>query len=325
MRGNKITVGFNLKIRKMVFTAVCTNPTTLRYFSPNVIHGALGWTLGWLSGEINDNRRSLSRENLIFGEIYRTVFKSDNKGKEKRYGNKSKFNPYIVECKSAENVRFKQGDELEFSIVFVGDFACSHSRELAMAIKLMLEGDFGGSFDCFALKTVTEDSNGGLYYENGTYYDNPPCWEWCDRDNIDTQISKISIVFDEQSPVCLRRTAISEMERLPFPLFMKMIMIRTEHMCVDHSGGEQVWENDEALVNGAESVEMTFTGLARKRIQIPKLKGSAAGIYEAVYGEIMYAGDLTRFLPYINLCSVLHIGYATSLMGLGGYRWRILE
>ena len=44
--------------------------------------------------------------------------------------------------------------------------------------------------------------------------------------------------------------------------------------------------------------------------------------YHGLIGEVGYEGDLSQFLPYVNVGSLLHVGRNT-VMGMGQYVWRI--
>jgi hypothetical protein len=130
-------------------------------------------------------------------------------------------------------------------------------------------------------------------------------------------VRKISICFDEKSPAAFTGESKEILMNLPFELFFKQSLRRVEGLCTDYSGGEQTIENWDELLRRAASVRILASSLRiREHIKLQQ-KGPDFGIV----GEISYGGDLTEFLPYINICAVLHIGYGTSLLGLGRYNW----
>jgi hypothetical protein len=309
-------MSFSLKIRKVNFTARCTHSASLRRFSAHMLRGAFGNTLVWLSRPYSKDR---SRVNRRYDRINSEVYKSEGTGKYKAHAGGIHYNPYVFECEAFDERKFPPGDRLKFSAVFAGDFADAHVTDLIKAVKLMIEGDFCGEIDCFALETAQEDSNGEHYYKDGRHCGTPPCWDWCDRYNIPGPVQKISICFDEKSPASFTGESKETLADLPFELLFKQALCRVEGLCVDHSGGEQTIENWDGLLNRAASVRVLSSSL---RI-LENIKVQQKGPDFGITGEISYGGELTEFLPYINVCSVLHIGHGTSLMGLGRYDWRI--
>ena len=313
----------SLLIRKINFIAVCTRPAEIRSFSPHMLRGAFGNTLAWLSRVYSDER---SMENKEFESIYENVFKARNQGKYKPHIGGVNYNPYFFECERFDRRRFSPGDELAFSAVFMGDFANRHIPKIITAIKLMVAGDICGNFDCFVLGSAAEESNGGQYYnENGYLAPLPEAWDWSDRYNIPGTVAGISIVFRRNAPFVFTSKTEGAQPRLPFRSFVEKTLQRVEALCTDFSKGEQAIDDWEGLLERAGEAASEESADSRTRFLIEQTGRSKTGETTwAVSGRIDYSGSLKEFLPYINVCSVLHIGKGASMDGSGHYDWEII-
>ena len=314
----------SLLIRKINFVAVCTRPAEIRSFSPHMLRGAFGNTLTWLSRAYSDDR---SRENKVFESIYENVFKAENKGKYKPHIGGVHYNPYFFECERFDRRRFSPGDKLAFSAVFMGDFANRHISKIITAIKLMTSGDICGNFDCFVLESAIEESNGSPYYEEGEYAASlPEAWDWSDQYNIPGTVSGVAIAFRANAPFVFTSKAQGAQTHLPFRMFVEKTLQRVEAICTDFSKGEQIIDNWDSLLERAEEVTSKESADPDNCFSIIQTGRSRSGETTwAVSGRINYYGELKEFLPYINVCSVLHIGKGASMDGSGHYDWEIIE
>ena len=314
----------SLIIRKINFTAICTRQAELRSFSPHMLRGAFGNTLTWLSRAYSDDR---GMENKAFESIHENVFKVQSRRKYKPHIGGVNYNPYFFECERFDRRRFAPGDRLIFSAAFMGDFTNSHIEKIITAVKLMVTGDLCGNFDCFVLESATEESSGGAYYGNGGYpAEMPEPWNWSDQYNIPGTVSAISIVFRENAPLVYTSKAPGEPPHLPFKSFFEKALQRVEAICTDFSEGEQSIDEWDGLIARAENITAEESSDPETPFTIKQTGRSKAGETTwSISGRIDYSGNLKEFLPYINVCSVLHIGKGASMDGSGRYDWGIIR
>jgi len=74
------------------------------------------------------------------------------------------------------------------------------------------------------------------------------------------------------------------------------------------------FEENAALIKTAESKLSDASFITYSRTQTKKKT------YRGRVGQIIYEGDLTPFVPYVDIGSVMHIG-SNTVMGMGQYCW----
>jgi len=309
----------SLQIRDIEFTAVCTSAAQLRSFSSSMLRGAYGNVLEWLARGYSERRSE--HLNAAYGKLANGVFKNESSHAHKENAGGKPYNPYLFECESFKQKDFKPGDELKFSLILFGDFACSQARLIVTAVKLMLQGDIGGCIDSFELCAATERSVGAHYYSGGRYCEMPETYQWSDDKNISGPVGRIGLSFGSDFPLYLRYVDPETVRRLPFHILILYCLDRIEGLCRDYSQGMQKIDDRQGLLQRAEAVSISSSNLSLTGKYPPKVRGPV----QCAYGDIEYAGDLTEFLPYINACSIAHIGSETSRLGWGRYRWKIAD
>ena len=309
----------SLRIRDIEFTAVCTSETQLRSFSASMLRGAYGNVLEWLARGYSERRSEHLNES--YSKLIHGVFKNESSHTHKENAGGKPYNPYLFECESFKQRTFKPGDELKFSLILFGDFACGQVRRVVTAVKLMLQGDIGGCIDSFALSAAIDRSNGAQYYHDGRYCEMAEAYHWNDSENPCNFVSRIRLSIDRDFPLYLRYVDPEIISHLPFPVLMTYCLDRIEGLCRDYSQGLQRIDDRQGLLCHAEAVEVSSAKLSIIQKYPPKVRHPVP----CAYGEIDYAGDLTEFLPYINICSIVHVGSETSRLGWGKYQWRRTE
>ena len=288
-----------------------------------MLRGAFGNVLHWLGREYTDER---SMENQIYLDLYEKVYKNERHGKQKPHM-PGDFNPYFFECEMFESRKYQAGDTFSFSATFMGNFANRHIESIVTAIKLMIEGDLCGNIDCFVLESATDELKGGIYYSNGNYANKmPEAYHWSDQGDIPVTVSALSITFDKEAPLMVTTKSPSMDVHLPFTDFLHRVLQRVENICVDFSNGEQIiteWEGMMARSSAISYKEVYGSAAPFSILQIGRSKSGE--LRWIVSGKIIYTGDLTEYMPYIDAGSVLHIGKSSSLAGTGRYEWRIIR
>jgi len=214
---------------------------------------------------------------------------------------------------------FLPGDLLSFSMLVFGEYACAHVRQIVTAVKLMLQGDLGGCLDCFALASAAEASSGDVFFDEDGYHAVQGSYVWQNDSDAKYPVQKISLSFDEDFPLYLRYVETATVATLPFDVFMKYCLDRIEGICRDYSDGQQRIENRETLLCDARHIQTVQTALRLVDRYPPKVKGPVA----CLAGEVEYAGALSDFLPYIDICSLIHVGSETARLGFGKFSYKI--
>jgi len=289
-----------------------------------MLRGAFGNALTWLGRRYSDERGA---GNDTYLAIYDEIFKVSGQRKYKPHIGGVSYNPYFFECDRFEKRHFSPGEQLTFSTVFIGEFADRHIQKLITAVKLMVEGDICGCFDSFVLEAAVEDSNGLMYYKEGKYYDPAPeGWYWSDKENVPGSCSEIIVVFDENAPMHFTADLSNPGKKLSFKNFFEKVLQRIEVLCTDFSSGTQLIEDWDGLLERAEAISCDVPADTETPFLIQQNGRTKSGEGRFLAsGEIRYAGNLTEFIPYIEACSVLHIGKGSSMDGSGHYTWRALR
>ena len=105
---------------------------------------------------------------------------------------------------------------------------------------------------------------------------------------------------------------------ITFSLFVRSILNRLKLLTSVYGGSCQIdresFEVGAALIKTANSELSDASFITFSRTQLKKKT------YHGRVGAITYEGDLSPFLPYVDIGSVTHIG-GNTVMGMGQYVW----
>lgn len=137
------------------------------------------------------------------------------------------------------------------------------------------------------------------------------------QNKINENPSPDSLKIQLQTPLRIRRDK-ELLENISFSEFFKQCSIRVKFLFESYS--QSIVYDHLTLMKQAESIEKLKDGLWRHNFTRHTNRQGKKLNLDGMLGEIEFAGkDLAKFLPFIIVGSLLHIGSASSL-GLGKYK-----
>jgi len=203
--------------------------------------------------------------------------------------------PFVIRAPEFGKRQWLAGEALVFSIILFGT-AVRRSAEVVRAASAIFEGRFAQTEGAFALQTVRDGFNGQR---------NPSDLQvavWSDAGAMDippAQAVKIRIL----SPVQIYHAHFVA-DKPDFSLFMDSLFARIAAMIDLFGEGE--FTLPYALLCRKPQVTAQFS---TRRVLIPQNHGQRV---DGILGEILYEGEITRHLPYLDLGTQLHIGKKTT-------------
>ncbi|GHU34160.1 hypothetical protein FACS1894105_00440 [Clostridia bacterium] len=186
-------------------------------------------------------------------------------------------------------------------------------KDLITSVKAMFEGDFGGHVAAFRLKNVGNYYNGELVFNDGEFLLEPAFAEWSDK-NASTieRVTAIRINFLTPYEILQNDKLVAEPD---FSLFTEALFSRIA--AVADLYGESEFVLPYRLMYRKPFVQVKHN---LKIVTLTQKKESVTG----VYGSIDFIGEITRYVPYIDIGTQLHIGKKTT-RGCGEYNFEILR
>jgi hypothetical protein len=203
---------------------------------------------------------------------YESVFKTE--------ATESIPNPYTISVQYPSASKYKKDDTLPFSVTLFG-VACAYGENIVAAAKQMCRGKLK---DC-----VVADC--GLEFDR--------VWSDAGAENI-PPCDSVKIRFVTPTEILSSKEAISE---LTFEKLIDSLFGRIGGVIDNYTDGEFVIPY--ALTHKKPFVQADYS-LAPTRIQ------TSGQPINVLMGSVTYSGNITRYLPYIDLGSQLHIGKKTT-------------
>ncbi|MDR1465481.1 MAG: CRISPR system precrRNA processing endoribonuclease RAMP protein Cas6 [Oscillospiraceae bacterium] len=213
--------------------------------------------------------------------------------------------PFVIHAPEFGKRQWQAGESLIFSILLFGT-AVRRSAEVLRAASVVFESRFAQTQGALVLRSVRDGFTGqsaekdlqiAVWSDEGAQ-SIPPAQGIKIRFLSPTQIYHDRFVADKPD----------------FPLFIDSLLARIAAM-IDVYG-----ENEFTLPYGLHrrkpQVTMQFS---TQRITIPQDHGQRV---DGVIGEVLYEGGITRYLPYLDLGTQLHVGKKTT-RGCGQYEMEI--
>jgi hypothetical protein len=201
-------------------------------------------------------------------------------------------NPYTISVSYPSKGSYQKGDGMWFSVTLFGN-ACDLDGEVGKAVKNMCGGKLE---NCF----LERDE---LLYDS--------VWSDGISGNI-PHADCVTIHFLTPTEVVSSQKSVKEMD---WNMFMDLLFGRICDVIGNYTDEEFVLPY--ALVARRPQV------LAEYRLKAIRFQTNGQPIH-GIMGSIRYTGDVTRYLPYIDLGSHLHIGKKTT-RACGEYRYEIQE
>ena len=300
----------SLDIVKISCTAICVKPAHIyRHITP-ALRGAFGYTLNRLFDK-GDNNPSL----------YQTLFKNETENTYSDEYVSGKPNPYVFESPARAQTSLSAGDTLTFSLTLFGN-ACAYVPESIFTIQQMLKWNLMNTSQAFELQSAANCFTGETLYANGAVNSNigeiARPWRW--TDGISPEIGARRVLIRFLEPASIKENG-EPAGLISFSLLIRAILNRLRLLTSVYGGVFQI--NRDEIEENADTVKTYRNELhdssfiTFSRTQMKKKN------YHGLTGDVYYEGDLTQFLPYINIGSVLHVGRNT-VMGMGQYVWKII-
>ena len=217
-----------------------------------------------------------------FPDIYEKIFKIE--------GANSHPNPYVISVPYPSQGSYKIGDTLDFTITLFGT-ACAYEKDILLAVRLMCNGKLSGA------KVVGWEQE----------YDR----EWSDvgAGSI-PQTEALKLDFLTPTEILSGKEPIAELD---FSMFIDSLLGRSANIIGHYTEGEFVVPYN--LIANKPNIKAEY------ELKHINFQTSGQPIYSFI-GSICYFGNITRYLPYIDLGSQIHIGKKTT-RSCGEYSFEI--
>jgi hypothetical protein len=199
-------------------------------------------------------------------------------------------NPYVISVPYPFAMQCQPGATLPFSVTLFGD-ACGFADDFVAAAKDMCRGK---------LKDCVLDTH-ELEYDQ--------VWSDVGAENIPS-CQELLVKFVTPTEILSSKNAVRE---LTFSIFVDSLFGRIADIIDHYTEGEFVIPY--ALVARKPRVE------AQYRVKPLRFQTSGQTI-DGFIGTVRYAGDVKRYLPYIDLGSQIHVGKKTT-RACGEYSFEI--
>jgi len=214
--------------------------------------------------------------------------------------------PFVIRAPEFGKRQWRSGETLSFTVMLFGT-AIRRSTEVLQAASAIFEGRFAQTEGAFVLQTIRDGFTGQstpkdlqvAVWSDAGAPDIPPAQAVKIRFLSPTQIFQAHFVTDKPD----------------FSLFIDSLFARIAAMIDIY--GEDVFTLPYGLLGRKPQVAAKFSA---RRITIPQDHGQRV---DGIIGEIVYEGDVTRYLPYLDLGTQLHIGKKTT-RGCGQFEIEIV-
>jgi hypothetical protein len=261
-----------LNLVKLTFLAEFATDTSLPSYIGNSLRGVLG--------------RSLISRNCIRDDancedcqrksecVYAEVFKSQTQVA----GLTSVPNPFVFDFDYPGREHYAKGDTLDFSITLFGS-AFRWKAEIVSAVKDMFQGKLG------SLHLIKADEEYAC--------------EWSDEGEI-PRIDTLTVELMTPLVLLNSKKLVADID---FNLFTDSLFNRIAGVIDVYGDSEFVLPY--SLMHRKPNI-MTTADL--HVVSIKQEKQPIVGLM----GKLSFSGELTRYIPYVDLCAQLHIGKLTT-------------
>ena len=221
-------------------------------------------------------------------------------------------NPFVLYPHTQGKTEWKPGDVCIFDLTLFGQ-AALHPDIFIKTLKRMEKKGWGAERLPFRLQRIVDlDSKKLIYACNRTWLDNVGRYTMQIREK---NAGMALIVFDTPVRIVSGGDVCTE---LPFHLFLRFLMGRFALMTQAFTDFVMQWDQEEML---KKAEEITIVEQKWKKIEFTRYSmNQKEGRLElpAQIGWVMYEGDLSGFIPYLEAGQYLHVGKNTTI-GFGHY------
>ena len=203
--------------------------------------------------------------------------------------------PFVIRAPAFGKRQWLAGETLTFSIMLFG-VAVRRSGEVLRAASTIFEGRFAQTEDAFALENIRDGFTGQNVEKDLQIA------TWSDAGALDIPLAQaVKIRFMSPAQIYQAHFVVDKPD---FSLFMDSLFARIAAI-IDLYG-----ESEFTLPYGLLARKPQITAqFSTQRVLIPQDHGQRV---DGILGEILYQGDITRYLPYLDLGTQLHIGKKTT-------------
>jgi hypothetical protein len=294
-----------LKLVKLGFEAEVVTKVLLPGFLGNTIRGSLGNALAGKYCKKQDKMSCGDCERSA-ACIYSVMFKSVYRDAEFT----SAPNPFAIDVDGSNRREYGNGDIIRFSVLLFGS-ATRFAEETVLAVRAIFDGVFGGAKRALTLRRVYDGYTDAPVFVNGSVRaPKPAVWSDEGADSIE-RTTEIEIEFITPTQIMRASELVSEID---FETLIDSLFNRISSITDIYGDGEFVLPYRLPF----RKPQVT-TKQALRKVTIKQERQPIVGMV----GKAKYSGELTRYMPYIDLGTQLHLGKMTT-RGCGQYKFRIL-
>ena len=309
---------------KYIFLCRLKDDANLPPFKGSTVRGLFGRALKKVVCALKQNECSAC---LLQKEcLYSIVFETPSIAFPTLNGQKSSPpHPFVIEPPLMVDTTFKKGDLLHFQLLLFGEinkklpyfiYAFDQMGEIGIGQKI------NGIRSRFFLEKVTHN-NLTVYSKTESTLHMPEAFINLElKEAAEFQNNHSGIAIHLQTPLRLKFKNHLTAD-LPFHIFVRSMLRRISSLHECYGSGEPKVDY-RALVKKAQDVEsrnVSLTWLDWKRYSSRQGTAMQMG---GIIGSVIYRGDLAEFMPFIDMCEILHVGKQTSF-GLGQYQTELLQ
>jgi len=302
-------MGASLDIIKISSIARSVKPARIYPHITPALRGAFGYTLNRLFNKA-DGKPGL----------YETLFKNETESVYSDVYVSGKPNPYVFEAPVQAKTSLSAGDCFSFNLTLFGT-ACGYVPEVLFTIEQMLKDNIMNNNRAFELYSAVNAFTREPINTDGAVCDITLAaqpWKWTDI--IDPHICANRILIRFPKPVSIKENG-KPAGSISFLLLIRAVLNRLRLLTSVYGGNFNGIDRGD-LEERAKSVITIYSKLRDTSFVTFSRTQMQKKTYHGLTGDIVYEGDITPFLPYINIGGILHIGRNTVL-GMGEYEWRI--
>ena len=233
--------------------------------------------------------------------------------------------PFVIEPPLMSDTTLKKGDLLNFHLLLFGEI----NKKLPYFIYAFNEmGEIGigkknnGRRSRFFLEKVTSNNQTVYSMSESTLHMPEEFFILELKKGRELPTIKSGIVIHLKTPLRLKFKNRLTAE-LPFHIFVRSMLRRISSLYECYGNGEPQIDY-RSLVQKAQDIQsrnVNLTWFDWKRYSSRQGIGMQMG---GIVGSVRYQGNLAEFLPFIDMCEILHVGKQTSF-GLGQYKTELLQ
>lgn len=305
---------FTLSYAHFCFTMEALEDSVLPPYLGSTLRGALGHALRQLVCIFprGDCKKCMHRWQCAFTYIMATSRQeTDSEGNIRSV---AVSHPYVIEPPEEQHTHYQKGILLQYRVLLVGNSISLLPLFIAAFMRVGKNG-LGRNRHKFILQRVEQEHGGEniLLWQGGDNLLQPP---------LPIEIGEQEAVETERITVILHTpTRLVDKGRLDdspdFSVFMRAVFRRLDSLGQIHGkGGLEL--NFQDYINKADQVQLMESNCSWFDWERYSSRQSAYMKLGGLVGKLTYGGDLSKFIPYLKMGQILHVGKNTSF-GLGRY------